>query len=242
MNWREKARIVRLFLAKTGVSPKEILGPYEGKNFKDGVSKIGVLKGMLSGTPTEEVCNYIINRTSGSGLSHQRDHRDPIEYGSNLVFGWLMEDWVAIFLKKSGFCIALSGCDSDREFLSRYKVKTDADIDVLLGPHKRKVELVFDYGSHWIRKDQLDLRDKKFKKIQDAQALVLGISTIDKKGFVYCPSLDAKLEVKYSKSHGPFGKAAYSVMGIKTLMVPLEKLSGVLESKILSGNPEEVAV
>lgn len=238
MNFVEKARCIRKVLKKSGTNPSVFLSKYKDQEFVDGFPKLKVMAQALTGSPGDEVRNYIAGRLSAEQFKYKRDRRTPLEYGCELVLGWLMEDYVLSLLEGGGMHVRSSGCDRKREFLNSSKVSTDSDAEVVHDGVMRKLEMVFDYSLYWRRWGRIDFRDDKFEKIKSERSMVLGVSVSDASGFVYCPEVHAGLAVKYIKNHPPYGnKPARSVAGVDDLLVGLEDIPNLVRVLI---RPEEV--
>lgn len=241
MGLKEKAKAVRNILIKTGVGPGDIFARYSGKNFLDGFSKFEAFKQTLTGSPSEQVVRYLIQRLSDPQYNFMRDKRTPLEYGCDLILGWILEDCMVEFLVRSGVSAALAGCDKNREFLCRSIVKTDSDAEVSFGGVSRKMELVFDQGGHWSRKGIADFRHTKFEKIRDSKSLVLGVSVLDATGFVYEADSPLSPEVIYIEKHQPWGnKPVYSIPNMREILMPLGEISDAVKRTLSSLKKEEV--
>jgi hypothetical protein len=241
MGLKEKSKAVRRILIETGINPSHILGRYQGKNFVDGFSKFEVMKQVLIGDPSEQVVKYLTQRLSAPEYKFMRDRRPPFDYGCDLSLGWVLEDCLTRFLIRNGLGVRLVGCDSDREFLTQSEVRADADAEVTFGAELRNLEMVFDQSGYWSRNGKADLRASKFNNIQIHESLVLGVSVLDSKAFVYDPILPGILEVKYIKAHEPWGnKSAYSIRNIEEVIVPLVEISDAIKSVLSSRKREEV--
>lgn len=241
MGLKEKARAARNILIKTGVSPASIFARYSGKNFVDGFSKFEAMKQTLTGNPSEQVVSYLIQRLSDPQYKFMRDRREPFEYGSDLILGWILEDCMVEFLVNSGINAALAGCDRSREFLCGSKVSADSDAEVSFGGVSRRLELVFDNSGYWSRNDRADFRHTKFKKIRESKSLVLGVSVSDATGFVYEAQSPLSPKVIYAESHAPWGgKPVYYIPNVRRVLVPLGELSDAVKMTLSSLKREEV--
>lgn len=241
MGLKEKAAAARNILIKTGVSPTCIFARYKGKNFVDGFSKFEAMRQTLTGSPSEQVVTYLTQRLSAPQYNFMRDKRSPFEYGSDLILGWILEDCMVDFLVKSGIKAALAGCDKSRDFLCSSKVSTDSDAEVNFGGVFRRLELVFDHGCYWSRKDRADFRHTKFEKIRDSGSMILGVSVSDIKGFVYEANSPLSPEVIYAENHAPWGgKPVYYIPNMRKVLVPLGELADAVKITLSSLKREEV--
>lgn len=241
MGLKEKAVATRNILIKTGVSPARVFERYKGKNFVDGFSKFEAMRQTLTGSPSEQVIDYLTKRLSAPQYNFMRDKRSPFEYGSDLILGWVLEDCMIDFLVNSGIKADLAGCDKSREFLRGSKVSTDSDAEVSFGGVCRHLELVFDHCGYWNRNDRADFRHTKFEKIINSESLILGISVSDAIGFVYEANSPLSPEVVYVKNHAPWGgKPVYYIPNMRKVLVPLREVADAVKITLSSLKMEEV--
>lgn len=147
--------------------------------------------------------------------THNRDNRSPIMYAQDLICSWIFEDYLLSELEKCGLKIELSGNDKERKILNSRKVSANSDYMVTINNKKAFIELANDYKGYWKRKKICDLRDDKFKHIQDMSAdtdfsLLLGIDFFNNMFFV----IDVKnpnVKITYSEYHFAYHKPAYSI-------------------------------
>lgn len=104
---------------------------------------------------TEEQMNLIVERCS---LSYHRDHREALDYGRDLIIGWLAEDADFTKLARLNFQIQFNGNDQNREFLNIERIGTKADYLLNLNGKRFVIELVMSWETYWKLTNQLDLR------------------------------------------------------------------------------------
>lgn len=149
--------------------------------------------------------------------NHHADKRDILVYGQDLVASWIIEDYLVDNLKKTGIEIQRAGTDKKREILSSTQVSTDSDCLVCFGGKERLLELMSDYTGYWARYKKMELRDSKFKKMQDSKSLFLGISTVDRKYLLL--DMSQAFEFQYIPSYSFYGgKPAYSIKFPKDIL------------------------
>ncbi|MBT7557017.1 hypothetical protein HN615_08840 [Candidatus Woesearchaeota archaeon] len=140
---------------------------------------------------------------------HQRDKRTIEEYAKDLVSSWIYEDTVLIYLKDD-FEIDLYGADKERNILPNSKVSSGSDFCIKKNGKLVSIELVNSYTNYWKTYQRIDLRDNKFEKLKDKQAILICIDIYNKEFYL----IDLKKindNIKYIKYHKPYGKPAYQI-------------------------------
>ena len=176
---------------------------------------------ILSGD--EQRLNNEFPETSNNLAScrHNRDRRTPFEYGQDLVASWLFEDFLMENLKNAGLTVSGAGADKNREVLPTTRVSASSDCLVTYNGKTRLLELMSDYTGYWAKNGKMELRDAKFKKMQDSASLFLGISTVDNKYILLDMSGD--FESTFIPSYFLYGwKPAYSIKLPKNQMKVLD--------------------
>lgn len=141
---------------------------------------------------------------------HNRDARTPIEYGRDLVASWIFEDSLVQKLSEGGLTSTLAGADRNREVLPTTKVSASSDCRISNAEKSRYLEIMSDYTGWWERTGHIDLRDSKYKKLQNEDALFLGVCTLSNKFILL--DFTANLGATYIPAHIPYGgKPAYSI-------------------------------
>lgn len=141
---------------------------------------------------------------------HHRDNRPPFEYAKDLAASWIMEDYTIKMLEQSGLTIQHAGEDKERNILSGTDVSTNSDCVISNGIFTRKLELMNDYNGYWTKYKKVDLRDNKYTKLKNENALFLGISTLDKRYIIL--NFGHELNAKYSEFHYAYHKPAYTIL------------------------------
>ena len=153
--------------------------------------------------------------------NHHRDRRTPMEYGRDLVASWLFEDYLMESLQNEGIDVEGAGADKNREVLPNTKVSSSSDCLVSCAGKKKLLELMSDYTGYWAKNKKMELRDSKFKKMQDSKSLFLGISTVDNKYILL--DMSGEFDFTFISSYFLYGgKPAYSVKLPKEAMKPLD--------------------
>lgn len=184
---REKLNLLRDFCVSQGLNLMEYLVRYRGRVFSGtNLDKFELFKGILTNSLNDFELSYV-NRMLD--ISH-RDKRSVLEYGSDLVLGWLIEDVVSDL-----FGLDLSGSDSDREFLPSEKISNLTDFSF----RNRPVELMVDWGTYWVDLGRIHFRHDKLGKLLDAKAIVLGFAIRCGKFFV----MDLERGIEYRKEYNP---------------------------------------
>lgn len=183
----DKLNLLRDFCQKSGLDLSFYLLRYRGQMFNGtSLDKFELFRGILTNLLTAEGLSYVDRMLN---ISH-RDRRTAVEYGADLVLGWLIEDVVA-----DAFCLKLSGSDSGREFLPIGKITNLTDFK--LG--ERPVELMVDWGSYWMDLGRIHFRHDKLIKLTEERALVLGFAIRCGKFFV----MDLTKKIDFRKEYNP---------------------------------------
>lgn len=236
-----KANILRKFIEQSGEDLDLILNKYANEYFVDKQNKKEIFKDIVNGNPSPKTMQYLDNRLGEKKFNFLRDRRTPTEYGQDLILGWIAEDVCLQAFRKIGLFVSLQGADKEREFLRPQDIKTNADLSVTIFQNlvgalpprdlprdhfssapQRRIEFVYDAKLFWKKKNACHLRGNKFNKLKKENAIIFGISLVDKEAFY----IDLKnifeqedlIEIKYIDKHFPFGKSVYEIFGIKNLL------------------------
>ena len=191
-----------------------------------------VEKARLYGYPESSICilegdekrlqsKYAEIFLNLNSCKHNRDSRTVLEYGQDLVSSWLFEDFLMEKLSEAGIKIEHSGTDKDREVLPNTRVSASSDYMVSCNDRTRLLELMSDYTGYWAKYGKMELRDSKFKKMQESGSLFLGVSAVDNKYILL--DMGEKFESRFIPSYFLYGgKPAYSVKLPKQSMKTLD--------------------
>jgi hypothetical protein len=164
---------------------EEILKTYAGSSFKDSaVNKEQFFRECLALNLSDDSERLLAERCK---LSFHRDSRSSIEYGLDLVFGWLSEDLILKVLSRKGIPVKLAGEDRHREFLPPNEIGTSPDFRIEMNGVARPLEIVFSWNNYWRNTDLWDMRDSKFRHLTRAgeESLCLGIEIPNLEGFLF---------------------------------------------------------
>jgi hypothetical protein len=157
-------------------------------------------------------------------LGFHKDMRSSVEYGMELVFGWISEDLIFSALRARGFDVKLNGTDKSREFLKQSEIGTDPDYSVSRNGLERRLELMFSWSNYWTLKNKWDLRESKYEKMIVAgnEILCLGIELPICKSFVIDMAIYGN---RFYKRNNPAwgGKASFTYEGIKNELTDLNE-------------------
>ncbi len=119
-------------------------------------------------------------------LNFHRDARSSVEYGLDLVFGWLSEDLILEVLREEGIAVELAGEDRHREFLPPNEIGTSSDFRIEINGRIRSLEIVFSWNNYWKNTDTWDIRDSKFRHLTRVgkESLCFGIELPSLEGFL----------------------------------------------------------
>ena len=124
----------------------EVLRSYIGISFKDTrIDKESFFRECLALDLSESSERLLAERCK---LNFHKDMRSSVEYGLDLVFGWLSEDLVLEVLRGKGIKVELAGEDRHREFLLPNEIGTTSDFNVELKGKIRPLEIVFSWTSN----------------------------------------------------------------------------------------------
>lgn len=189
-----KASVLRKFIKESGEDLDFVLKKYEYLYFIDKQNKKEIFSDVINGNSSSKTVEYLSKRLGDKKFNFIRDRRTPMEYGEDLILGWIAEDVCLEAFKKIGLHVSLQGVDKEREFLSPRDVKTNADLSVGLSENfgdfkrdipQRRIEFIYDAGQFWKKYNSCHLRGDKFNKIKDEGAIIFGVSLVDKEAFYF---------------------------------------------------------
>lgn len=224
-----KGTLCQKIFADIGVSIEHALEVYATRPFFDSShSKSSFFLQVLAGQIERELATIVANRCD---LPHLKDRRSALEYGVNLVLGWLVEDAVAVWFRQAGATVSATGADAGRDFLSRAQVSQDADLSVAVDGNQRRVEVLCDWKDTWRLRDHLDLRDNKYMRLRAENALILGLAPIGDSAVALDLGCDIRSFRRNESIKGYGGKPGFTLDGISKRLVPSKDgLRAVLES------------
>jgi hypothetical protein len=205
------------------ITLEDIIKEYQGVNFKDSnVSKYELFLESIDFSYSEASANLMSQRCS---LQFHRDSRSSIEYGFDLVLGWIGEDLIFTKLKQIGNQIVLNGNDRMREFLPPEQIGTEADLLLYKNGISRKIEIVISWDNYWKISDQWDLRDSKFKEMikLGAESVCLGIKVDSCEAFLIDMRLGA---AKFQNRRNPAwgNKPVFTLHKISEYLRPIDEV------------------
>jgi hypothetical protein len=218
---RQRVSGLSLIESHLDSSIEDILRSYAGKNFKDSrIDKGEFFKECLSLDLSESSEKLISERCR---LAFHRDMRSSIEYGLDLVFGWLSEDLILEVLRGKGIEVELAGEDRHREFLTPNQIGTSSDFRIAIGGKIRSLEIVFSWNSYWKNTDSWDIRDSKFRHLSrfGEESLCFGLELPSLEGFL----IDMKnLKESFVQRPNPAwgNKNSYTLKGMRARLRRIE--------------------
>jgi hypothetical protein len=199
------------------VKVKDILSKYRHETMPDSnISREDLFLRIMNKASNEGDYDYITNKCN---LVHHMDSRTPFEYGVDLVLGWVIEDAAIFALSQKGQVAVLSGEDRYREFLNPRKISTQPDIRLSIKGRDRYIEIFADWKGTWGKQNHADLRDNKYNKLLQENAILFGISPIDQTGFVIDMEVERDLFVEGFIP--AYRKQGYIFKGIRSRLEPL---------------------
>lgn len=212
----KKFELIQLILEKYSISTDDLFSKYENRYFENNeYPKKLFFEDAVFNRVQKKNENYIIQKCQS--LKHHMDRRNPLDYGLDLIYGWIIEDILETLLKNNGFDVLVTSADSKREFLTSNLIQSTSDFHVLKKGHKREVEILVDWKETWVRYNHLDLRDKKYLNLKINKAILLGVS----------PKSNSFLLIDLSKPNLPFQenyikayrKKGYSIMDVQKYLI-----------------------
>lgn len=159
-------------------------------------------------------------------IKYNRDSRTPVEYGVDLIFGWLAEDLMFEYLMNNRFKVRRTGVDRDREFLMSKQIKTDLDLEITTSHGTRSFDVYYDAQNYWQKNDKMDVRESKWKELGKENASIICISNA---GFAI---IDSSTEHTFAPNPLWGGKNCATIKGIKDKLVSPEEFLKELKEKI----------
>jgi hypothetical protein len=145
------------------LSLERVVNSYAGVKFRNSnIDKTIFFNECLKLQLSEDSEQLIADRCK---LSFHKDMRSSIEYGLDLVFGWLSEDLILEALQRNGITVQLAGEDRYREFLLPNEIGTTSDFRLNINGISRPLEIVLSWKDYWKKTDRWDLRDSKFRHL-----------------------------------------------------------------------------
>lgn len=202
-----------------GYDISDIIKKYEGQYFPNGPEKSACFSQVVSEELSKETYDYLQKMCN---LTHYRDSRTPQEYGIDLILGWLIEDTILSLLKEKGKKAILSGYDRFREFLPARKISTQPDIRVQFNCGERFLEVFSDLKGTWRNKNHADLRDNKYNKLKEEEAVMIGIASTTSEGFLIDFAKDEGFEESFIPA---YHKTGYTYFGVRSILRPLNEVA-----------------
>ena len=181
---RQRVAGLSLIENHLSMSLDDVLYSYIGKNFKDtSIDKEKFFRECLSLELSENSERLFNDRCK---LNYHKDSRSSIEYGLDLVFGWLSEDLVLEVLRGKGIAVELAGEDRHREFLLPSEIGTSSDFNIVIRGKTRPLEIVFSWNNYWKNTNSWDIRDSKFRHLTRPgnESFCFGIELPSLEGFL----------------------------------------------------------
>lgn len=205
------------------VSLDHLINSYSGQNFlNSSVDKSIFFRECIQLELSPDAENLILNRCK---LNFHKDARSSLDYGLDLVFGWLSEDIVLNALKKKKVDVTLVGEDRNREFLTAQKIGTSPDLLITKNGSSKYLEIVFSWNDHWKSQNKWDLRESKFRHLTKVgeEALCMGIELPSMHGFIV--DMAKERSTFLQKPNPAWGnKTVYTKTGIQNILHPLQEL------------------
>lgn len=137
--------------------------------------------------------------------NHQRDTRNIMDYGKDVVSSWILEDYLSKTLSNDNFTVTLTGADRERRILPNTEVGSQNDYIIQFSDNRPPVsmELVNDHGTFWAGKKKMHLRDDKYRHILNNQSYVFALALPAKIFAIF--HINEITSVKHIASHRAYG-------------------------------------
>jgi hypothetical protein len=218
-----RQRVSGLSLIETHLnkSLETVLRRYSGKNFKDTtIDKEQFFRECLELNLSECSERLLAERCR---LTFHKDMRSTVEYGLDLVFGWLSEDLILEMLRARGLAVELAGEDRHREFLFANEIGTSSDFRIEINGKVRPLEIVFSWNSYWKKTDTWDIRDSKFRHMTrvGVESFCLGVELPSLEGFLI--DMHSTKSLFIERRNPAWGnKGCYTLSGIRAMLKKIE--------------------
>ena len=213
-----KSELCRAIFSELDLSLEAAVAVYADRPFYDtGFTKSSFIQQVMIGRIDRRIATVVADRCN---LPHLRDRRSALDYGLNLVLGWLVEDAVAEWFRRSGATVTATGTDSGRDFLERWQVSQTADLLVESGSGRRSVEILCDWKDTWRNGDHLDLRDNKYGQLRGEDALLVGLAPKRSSGLVIDLGSHGEGFRRVPSIPGYGGKPGFTFDGVQRFLKP----------------------
>ena len=193
---------------------------YQGQHFRDSaVEKSTLFETILGGTVSAQQAKFL---GEACNLPYHRDARSSVEYGVDLALGWLIEDALAHRLKRAGAKVSLTGHDREREYLFAHEISQEPDLRIAWLGAERRVEVMCDWLDTWRTRDHLDLRDRKFSRLQAEAAILFGIAPGSESALVLAAAAEAGAFRLNRSIPGYGGKPGYTARGVSARLMAVD--------------------
>ena len=157
------------------VNIKEIISTYPDEEFTGRLNQKMIRDSM---TLESEELTEILNKVCD--LPFLRDKRTPVEYGYDLIYGWLMEDIAIKFLEQGGLEVERTGVDATRVFLKERQISSFSDVKI----GDKYFDITFDTTDSWWGTNSLDIRLSKWNELRSVGGGIIcfsqaGVAVID---------------------------------------------------------------
>jgi hypothetical protein len=157
------------------VDIEEIISTYPDEEFTGRLNQ-KMIRGSM--TLESEELTEILNKVCD--LPFLRDKRTPVEYGYDLIYGWLMEDIAIKFLERGGLEVERTGADATRVFLRERQISSFSDVKI----GDKYFDITFDTTNSWQGTNSLDIRLSKWNELRSVGGGIIcfsqaGVAVID---------------------------------------------------------------
>jgi hypothetical protein len=158
------------------VDIEEIISTYPDEEFTGRLNQ-KMIRDSMKFSPPEEL-DEILDKVCD--LPFLRDKRTPVEYGYDLIYGWLMEDIAIKFLESEGLEVERTGVDSTRIFLRERQISSFSDVKI----KDKYFDITFDTTDSWRGTNSLDIRLSKWNELRSVGGGIIcfsqaGVAVID---------------------------------------------------------------
>lgn len=147
-------------------------------------------------------------------LSVKMDKRTSNEYIKELIYGWIIEDFLIHYLSGENISLEKNGSDKERKVLRNSQVTSSEDIYCKINNKPTYIEVISDFKSFWKKTGKAHLRQKKLpnllKRSKKEDVYILFVDIENKKMGLL--KIDSNTMYKYIDSHPSYGgKEVYEI-------------------------------
>jgi len=154
-----------------------------------------------------------------------KESRTPVEYALNLIYGWLIEDCIYLWLVQHGYNVEKTGADKDREFLSGRKISAGEDLSI----EEKPTDIFCDMDGYWSKNNTMDIRMSKYNKLK-SDGLIIGVSPKNGQVTVIDLKNETDIEIRNNPLWG--GREVATLNGVSSKLFSVKDLDNMLRKAL----------